>query len=113
MRIRVDETVEYSSRRLAPPHPQTHLTIRPLPAPVQRDPLADFLTARWGLHVRAWGRTRYLPDAHEPWPLHRAELISLDDDLVAAAGLPGVASRTPDSVLYAPGVTARFSRPRR
>lgn len=113
MRIRVDETVEYSSRRLAPPHPQTHLTVRPVPGPVQRDPLADFLTARWGLHVRAWGRTRYLPDAHEAWPLRRAELISLDDDLVAAAGLPGVASRTPDSVLYAPGVTARFSRPRR
>jgi uncharacterized protein YqjF (DUF2071 family) len=65
------------------------------------------------MHVRSWGRTGYVANTHEAWPLRGAELLSLDDELVAAAGFPGVTSRTPDSVLYAAGVTARFSRPTR
>ena len=52
-----------------------------------------------------------MPNEHEPWPLRRATLVSLDDELVAAGGLPGVASRPPDSVLYSPGVHARFAMP--
>jgi uncharacterized protein YqjF (DUF2071 family) len=111
MRVRVDEMVEYSSRRLGPRHPHTHLSVRPLPERVVDDPIADFLTARWGLHGRSWGRTRFVRNEHEPWPLQRAELVSLDDHLIAAAGLPGIADRAPDSVLYASGVTARFARP--
>jgi len=111
MRVRVDETVEYSSRRLGLRHPHTHLSVRPLPERVVGDPLADFVTARWGLHGRSWGRTRFVRNEHEPWPLQRAELVSLDDQLVAAAGLPGIAIRAPDSVLYASGVTARFAWP--
>ena len=112
MRMRVGQTVEYSSARPATRHPQTRILIRPLPATVQDDPLADFLTARWGLHALPWGRTRYIANEHEPWTLHRAELRTLDDELVAAAGLPGITARAPDSVLYATGVTARFTLPR-
>lgn len=112
MSIRVDRTVEYSSRRLWPQHPRTRILVRPLAESVEGDPLADFLTARWGMHTRAWGRTGFVRNTHEPWALHRAELLALDDELVAAAGLPGIATRAPDSVLYAPGVTARFSAPR-
>ena len=111
MRMRVDTTIEYSSRRFGPRHPRTFISVRPLPGAVQDDPLADFLTARWGLHTRLGGVTRFLPNTHEPWPLQRAELVSLDDELVAAAGLPGIATRAPDSVLYSPGVTTRFARP--
>ena len=111
MSIRVDDTIEYSSRRLGLRHPHTHLSVRPLPEPVADDPLADFLTAQWGLHGRSWGRTRFVRNEHEPWPLQRAELVSLDDQLVAAAGLHGIADRAPDSVLYASGVTARFAWP--
>jgi uncharacterized protein YqjF (DUF2071 family) len=76
--------------------------------PIEPDPLADFLTARWGMFTRVRGRTRYLPNEHEPWPLQRAELLELDDELVAAAGLPGVTARAPDSVLFSPGVETRF-----
>lgn len=75
---------------------------------VEADPLADFLTARWGMFTANRGRTRFLPNEHEPWPVHSAELLSLDDELVAAAGLPGVTDRPPDSVLFSPGVTTRF-----
>jgi uncharacterized protein YqjF (DUF2071 family) len=40
---------------------------------------------------------------HEPWPLHRAELLDLDDSLITAAGLPAP-SGSPH-VLYSPGVS--------
>ncbi len=51
-------------------------------------PLEHFVTARWGLHTRAYRRTRHLPNWHPRWPLHHAELLDLDDELVTAAGLP-------------------------
>ncbi len=77
---------------------------RPVPEP---SPLDHFLTARWGLHTRIGGRTVHLPNEHPAWPLWGAELLELDDELVAAAGL-AVALRPPDSVLYSPGVAVRF-----
>ena len=63
------------------------------------------------LHTSMLGRTRFAPNGHSPWPLQRAELISLKDELVDAAGLPGVTSRPPDSVLYSAGVHTRFGLP--
>lgn len=78
-------------------------------APVTRPtPLERFLTARWGLYARG----RYLPNEHPPWPLHRADLLDLADDLVPATGLP-VPVGPPVSVLWSPGVPARFGLPRR
>ena len=38
-----------------------------------------------------------------------SELLELDDGLLAAAGLPGIADRAPDSVLFSPGVLTQFS----
>jgi uncharacterized protein YqjF (DUF2071 family) len=73
--------------------------------------LDEFLTARWGLHVRWWGRTLYIPNRHETWPLHDAEVLSLDDGLLAAAGLPDLATRPPDHVAFSPGVRTRFGFP--
>jgi uncharacterized protein YqjF (DUF2071 family) len=82
-------------------------------APIRSGPLADFLTARWGLFTRRGAKTIWIPNEHPPWQLHAAELLDLDDELVAAAGLPGVVDRRPDSVLYSPGVTTRFGSPSR
>ena len=78
---------------------------------VEADALALFLTARWGL-FSTWygGRTAYAPVDHPPWPLHRAELLDLSDDLVRAAGLPDPVG-TPH-VLWSPGVPVRIGRPR-
>lgn len=80
-------------------------------AEVEADPLADFLTARWGMFTRRHRRTRFVPNEHEPWPLRRAELLELDDGLLAAAGFPGLVDRAPDSVLFSRGVSTRFGRP--
>jgi uncharacterized protein YqjF (DUF2071 family) len=82
-------------------------------APIRTGPLADFLTARWGMFVRRSGKTLWVPNEHEPWTLHSADLLDLHDQLLAAAGFPGLTDRLPDSVLYAPGVTTRFGRPSR
>lgn len=74
--------------------------------------LEHFLTARWGLHTRVLGQTIHLPNVHPRWPLHRATLTRLDDELVAAAGLT-LPSGPPASVLYSPGVPVRFGPPGR
>ena len=80
-------------------------------APVPADELALFLTARWGL-FSTWygGRTAYAPVDHPAWPLHRAELLELRDDLVRAAGLPAPSGEP--HVLWSPGVRVRIARPR-
>lgn len=100
-------TVTY---RMTRPH-WSVVTVRPGERIVDPDPLVDFLTARWALHERHAGAGLYVPNEHEPWPLHRAELVTLDDDLVAAAGFGGPARRAPDSVLFSPGVHVRFGLP--
>jgi uncharacterized protein YqjF (DUF2071 family) len=80
-------------------------------APLARPtPLELFLTARWGMHVPWHGRTLHLPNEHPTWPLHRAELLDLDDELIPAAGLPRPPGE-PVSVLYSPGVAVRFGTP--
>lgn len=108
------DRVEYATRRRwpGPRGVGGRLVVRPGPPLAAPDPLADFLTARWGLHTRWLGRTLYVPNEHEPWPLHRAEVLHLDDGLVAAAGLPAVVDRAPDSVLWSPGVRTVFGTPR-
>ncbi|GIG59235.1 hypothetical protein Lfu02_36070 [Longispora fulva] len=113
MRIRRDgDTVAYETRRRwpGPVGVGGRVVVRIGDRMAGPSPVEEFLTARWGLHVDWHGRTAYLPNAHEEWPLHRAELVELSDGLVAAAGLPGVAG-PPVSVLWSPGVRARFGRP--
>ena len=39
--------------------------------------------------------------------LHAAELLSLEESLLAPAGMSGITG-APDSVLYSPGVDVRF-----
>ncbi len=74
------------------------------------DPLSIHLTARFGLHTRFRGETLYVPNTHTPWPLCRAAVTVLDDELVRAAGIE--VSGPPDSVLFSPGVYTQFGRPR-
>ncbi|SDD26141.1 YqjF family protein [Streptomyces prasinopilosus] len=107
-------TVTYTSSRRwpGPRGARSRITVRvgePIGEPTA---LEHFLTARWGLHGAFFGRSVYLPNTHPRWPLHRAELIECEEDLVTAAGLPEPVG-APVSVLYSPGVPARFGRPAR
>ena len=76
-------------------------------------PLDVFLTARWALHTTVARQGLYVRTAHDPWPLHSAELVSLDDSLLASVGFPGLAERPPDHVAFSPGVHTVFTFPRR
>lgn len=114
-RMRLDKTgdvVRYTSRRRWPgPRPATNAMAVRVGAPIEAPtPLEQFVTARWGLHTRAWGRTLHLPNEHPRWPLHRADLLDLDDSLIPATGLPAPAG-PPVSVLYSPGVPVTFGSP--
>lgn len=105
-------TVAYETTRRWPGPRGAHSLVRVRTGPrVEADELATYLTARWGL-FSSWygGRTAYAPVDHPPWPLHRAELLDLSDDLVRAAGLPELEG--PPHVLWSPGVRVRIGRPR-
>jgi uncharacterized protein YqjF (DUF2071 family) len=109
---RVGDVVTYSSVRRwpGPRGARSGIVLRVGERLAEPGPLAHFLTGRWGLHQTSRldsGRTVYWPNEHGAWPLHAAELVELDEDLLAAAGLPGV-SGPPDSVLFSPGVDVRF-----
>lgn len=105
---------EYASRRIAASPtrrgPGFQLSVAVDTTQTADDDLSQFLTARWGLFQGRFGHTQWLPNEHEPWVLHPARLLSLRDELCAAAGLPGVVENPPASVLYSPGVNAKFGR---
>jgi uncharacterized protein len=105
----VGGTIAYTSRRHGG-GPSSRIVSRP-GSIVKPDPLADFLTARWGLFTARRDRTIFLPNEHDPWELRSAELLDLDDELIAAAGLAGMTDRAPESVLFSPGVETRFGSP--
>jgi uncharacterized protein YqjF (DUF2071 family) len=115
-RMTVDEddgALTYTSVRRwpAPRSARTAITVRPGAPIPEPGALEHFLTARWGLHTRHLGRTLYVPNTHESWPLQGAGLLRLDETLVAACGLPGLADRAPDSVLFSRGVRTAFAAP--
>jgi len=107
------DTLSYVSRRLDAGRASTRIVSRTSESPVLGDPLADYLTARWRLFVQRGKQTFVQANSHEPWPLFEAELLELEDGLLAASGFHGLAARAPDSVLYSPGVAVAFSGPKR
>ena len=100
--------ITYASRRRWPgPGFTSRIVVRPGES-ATAGPLEHFLTARWGLHTTSRGRAIYWPNEHRQWPLHAATLLELDDELLAAAGFADLAGVEPASVLFSPGVEARF-----
>jgi uncharacterized protein YqjF (DUF2071 family) len=79
----------------------------PISTPTEFD---IFVSARWGLYSHAGKQTlRYAPVEHPPWPLHHASIVSLDDSLVTAAGLPSPTGEP--HVMYSPGVPVLVGLP--
>lgn len=73
--------------------------------------LDHFLTARWALFSAPRSGLRHAQAFHEPWPLHRAHVTHLHDELVVAAGLPAPSG---DPVVhYSPSVVVRIGWPSR
>lgn len=81
--------------------------LEPIAAPT---PLERFLTSRWGLYTQSGSRLAYAPVEHVPWPLERATVSYLHDELVAAAGY--TVGDQPPVAHYSPGVEVRIGLPR-
>jgi uncharacterized protein YqjF (DUF2071 family) len=112
MRVGVDDdTVTYDSMRRWPHRGlRSKLTVR-VRQMIEPSPLEIWLTARWGAHTRKAGCTWWIPNEHVQWPLHAAEIVELDDDLLAASDVPTVGGHL--RPMFSPGVHARFGRPTR
>ncbi|GAB2477563.1 YqjF family protein [Jatrophihabitans fulvus] len=103
------DDVTWRMRRRERPRPTSELRVR-VGAPTEPTDLEVFLTSRWGMHSRVGHRTMWVQNHHGPWPLQSAELLHLDDGLVAAAGVePAGEMLRP---LWTRGVHSRFALPR-
>ncbi|MGA9746249.1 MAG: DUF2071 domain-containing protein [Nocardioides sp.] len=80
-------------------------------APREATELDHFVSARWGLHTTWAGRSLYVPNEHEAWPLHDADLVSLEGSLLGMAGFGDLAHRVPDHLAFSSGVHAEFGLP--
>jgi hypothetical protein len=79
-------------------------------APLQPQELGEldhYLTARWQLYTTLGPVLARSNVQHEPWPLHRAAVRELEENLVAVAGLP--APQGEPVVHWSPGVRTRIS----
>jgi uncharacterized protein len=75
-------------------------------AAVEPGPLEYFLTYRFRLFMDNGRRLVSAPVEHPPWPLYAGRVVSLDEDIVAAAGLPAPAG---DPLVHtSPGVSTRI-----
>ena len=107
------DVITYRSRRRWPGRARgarALVSVRPLER-VEPEPVEIWLTARWGLHTRVAGRSIWLPNHHDRWPPHRAEVLGIDADLVRACGI----AIDPDRMLrplWSPGVRTIFGGPR-
>jgi uncharacterized protein YqjF (DUF2071 family) len=81
-------TVRYTSRRIAGPPAAADIEIRPGEPIAAPTAFEIFLTARFRLFARRSHRILRTDIEHPPWPLQRAEAVSVRETLVRAAGLP-------------------------
>lgn len=109
------QRISYACRRRWPGPAGTssriEIGIREQLSPAEISERDHFLTARWILFSVSGSRHRFARACHEPWPLHRAEAVSVDDGLIQAAGLPAPAGAP--LVLYSPGVDVTIGPPER
>jgi uncharacterized protein YqjF (DUF2071 family) len=107
-----DQFLYVTERRWPEPHAQSVVQVR-VGTPYQPEELTErdhYFTARFALWANTRRGLRWTPADHLPWPLHRAELLRLDDTLVTATGLPKPEG---EPVLHhSPGVAVRIGRVR-
>ncbi|HLW77089.1 MAG TPA: DUF2071 domain-containing protein [Bryobacteraceae bacterium] len=85
-------TIRYRSRRKWPHaiHPVSDIVVKPGER-YRPDELGErdhFLTARYRLYSRVRDKLAFAQVEHEPWPLARATLVSLNQNLIEAVSLP-------------------------
>lgn len=110
-RMRVRHTAdgtEYMSRRHFGPG-SANIKVRPGPA-IRPNELERFLTARYRLYTKLAGRLAFAQVEHEPWPLHSAAVVHLEQNVLECSGVP--APTGAPLAHFSPGVYVRIGRPR-
>jgi uncharacterized protein len=79
--------------------------------PAELSDLDHFLTARWALYSASRSGLRRAEASHDPWPLRRARALHVEDELLAAAGLPAPTGEP--LVHFSDSVEVRIGTPRR
>lgn len=105
-------SVRYVSSRREPAGASADILIEPDEAltPVESHDLDYFLTARWRLYTVLRRGLGYAQVEHPPWPLARAHVLSMEQNLITAAGLPPPQGRP--LVHYSHGVEVKVGKPR-
>lgn len=104
--------IGYHSQRRGRPAVGHRIVVEPR-APVEAQELGEldhWLTGRWRGWTRIAGTWAGVRVRHQPWPLWRAEVVTLEETLLISVGLP-----PPDHlplVHYSPGVDVQFGLPR-
>ena len=109
MTVEEGDLVTYRSKRREKREIGHDIRVRPkaaCPAPSEFD---HWLTGRWRAYSTVAGRLTRVPVQHQPWPLWEAELLHLEETLLAAAGLPDPTEEP--LVQYSPGVDVRVGVP--
>jgi uncharacterized protein YqjF (DUF2071 family) len=103
--LRDGNRIDYRSRRLPGRGPRSHVEFE-IGEYLGASPpgtLEHFLVERYVLHVGQRGRLWRGHVHHPPYPLQRARLLALHDELTGAAGIPQPAG-PPPLVHYAAGL---------
>lgn len=104
----------YTSRRRWPKgeaSSRTRVRIGTAIAPEEISELDHWLTARWALGTTFGKQLMWADVDHAAWPIHHAELLEVDQTLLAAAGLPD--PEGDPIVRWSPGVEVRIALPSR
>lgn len=83
------ETVHYTGSRQRG-EASYRLVVRPGTPVSQPSDLEVWLTGRWRAYTRRGGQLLATPVEHEPWPLRKATVETLEQNLTDAAGLEGL-----------------------
>jgi len=103
------DTIDYSSVRRSPGAlAYNRLRIRTGHSILPSE-LETFLTARFRLYTLLHGKLSFADVEHEPWPLHKAEILQLDQSLTDSVGLPR--PHLKPMAHFSPGVHVRIGRP--
>jgi uncharacterized protein YqjF (DUF2071 family) len=111
---RDSSAVHYTSTRNGlmadrPAHSDIEIEFSEPFAPEELTERDHFLTARFRLYTVLAGKLAYVQVEHQPWPLCRARVTKLDQDLIMADGLP--APEGAPLTHYSPGVDVKVAPP--
>ena len=113
MRLKDGDSIEYVAERRSGTRPRLRVAYRvgdrvPDPVPGSLD---HFLVERYVLFARRGRRLLSCRVRHPPYVIHTAQVLSLEDELVGASGIPEP-RRAPDRVHWSPGVDVEVEWPR-